>query len=63
MKSYKVKSLIYLSCFILAAVLYNRYEENTFQNQFISSETVDTTFEDDIELENDKVEEEDVEMQ
>ena len=63
MKSYKVKSLIYLSCFILAAVLYNRYEENTFQNQFISSETVDTTFKDDIELENDKVEEEDVEMQ
>ncbi|UOY05082.1 hypothetical protein L0P88_14095 [Muricauda sp. SCSIO 64092] len=40
MKAYKVKSLIYLGCFIVAAVVYYHIEQDQkFQNSFLASQT------------------------
>ena len=40
MKAYKVKSLIYLGCFIVAAVVYYQIEQDQkFQNSFLASQT------------------------
>lgn len=49
--TYKIKSLIYLSCFVVAAVIYNSVErEDNFQNQLHSKTVVETEFEDANEL-------------
>ena len=58
MKTYKIKSLIYLSCFILAAVFYNKYEESVFQEQILNSEVAETKFEDAPEVKEKDLEEE-----
>ncbi|MDT0606878.1 hypothetical protein [Croceitalea rosinachiae] len=58
MKSYKIKSLIYLSCFILAAVFYNNYEQKAFQEQILSSEVSETKFEDSPEIKKEQSKEE-----
>ncbi|BFP41789.1 hypothetical protein FGF1_26340 [Flavobacteriaceae bacterium GF1] len=40
MKAYKVKSLIYLGCFIVAAVVYYQIEQDQkFQNSILASQT------------------------
>ena len=42
MKAYKIRSLIYLSCFIIAAVVYYHMEQDeNFQNSFLSAQTAD----------------------
>lgn len=47
-----MKSLIYLSCFVAAALVYHNMEqEDKFQSQLLSEELVDTEFEDDISSE------------
>ncbi len=49
--TYKIKSLIYLSCFVVAAIIYNSVErEDNFQNQLHSKTVVETEFEDTGEL-------------
>lgn len=49
--TYKIKSLIYLSCFVVAALIYNNVErEDEFQNQLHSKTVVETEFEDSNEL-------------
>ena len=49
--TYKIKSLIYLSCFVVAAIIYNSVErEDHFQNQLNSKTVVETEFEDTNEL-------------
>ncbi len=50
--TYKIKSLIYLSCFVVASFIYYGIEqEDKFQNQILSEELVETEFEDDLESE------------
>ncbi|MEO0573270.1 MAG: hypothetical protein AAF039_16300 [Bacteroidota bacterium] len=47
MKAYKIRSLIYLSCFIIAAVVYYHIEqEENFQNSVLASQTADLQTED-----------------
>ena len=47
MKAYKIKSLLYLSCFIIAAVVYYHIEQNeNFQNGLLTSQTADLQSED-----------------
>ena len=46
MKSYKSKSLIYLSAFVLSAFFYHKYEENLFQEQLLNSKVAENKFED-----------------
>lgn len=58
MKSYKIKSLIYLGCFTLAAVFYNNYEQKVFQEQILSSEVAETEFEDAPEVKKEDLEKE-----
>jgi len=42
MKAYKIRSLIYLSCFIIAAVVYYHIEQDeNFENSFLSAQTAD----------------------
>lgn len=57
MKTYKLKSLVYLGCFILAAVFYNNYEQKVFQEQLSYSEIAETEFEDSPELKKEDLEE------
>ncbi|WP_420604129.1 hypothetical protein [Flagellimonas sp.] len=50
--TYKIKSLIYFSCFVIASIIYYGIEqEEKFQNQVNSSTVVETDFEDTDELE------------
>ena len=50
--TYKTKSLIYFSCFVLASLIYYEMEEQDNFQEHISSETfVDTQFDDADELE------------
>jgi len=50
MKTYKIKSLIYLCCFLAAGVFYYNYEQQQeFQNQFSSSQISELETEDDLE--------------
>ncbi|PWL40460.1 hypothetical protein DKG77_06525 [Flagellimonas aquimarina] len=45
--TYKIKSLIYLSCFVVAAFIYNGIQqEDEFQAQLKSKEFVEADFED-----------------
>ncbi|WP_396591734.1 hypothetical protein [Allomuricauda sp. R78024] len=45
--TYKIKSLIYLSCFVVAAFIYNGIQqEDEFQAQLKSQEFVEADFED-----------------
>lgn len=57
MKTYKIKSLIYLSCFIIAAIVYYHIEQGeNFQHTILSSQTADIQPEDatiDEDVEND----------
>ena len=47
MKAYKVRSLLYLSGFIIAAVFYYHFEQQeNFQNTILSSQTADLQTED-----------------
>jgi hypothetical protein len=47
MKAYKIKSLLYLSCFIIAAVVYYQIEQDeNFQNSILSGRTADLEAED-----------------
>lgn len=47
MKAYKIKSLIYLSCFIIAAVVYYNFEQHEiFQNSILASQTAEMEAED-----------------
>lgn len=47
MKSYKIKSLVYFTCFLTAAVFYYHFEkENNLQQQLITANVADTDFED-----------------
>ncbi len=57
MKTYKLKSLIYLGCFILAAVFYNNYEQKAFQEQLSNPEIAETKFEDSPEVKKEDLEE------
>ncbi|MEO9512671.1 MAG: hypothetical protein ABJN84_13355 [Flavobacteriaceae bacterium] len=60
--TYKIKSLIYLSCFVVAAFIYDGIEqEDKFQNQILSEEFVETEFDD--SLESEKLQEEVLENQ
>jgi len=57
MKSYKIKSLIWLCCFIAAAVFYYNFEQQlTFENQITNSSVVDIEFEDTVEEEHQDLE-------
>ncbi len=50
MKSYKIKSLIWLCCFIATAVFYYNFEQQlTFENQITNASVVDMEFEDTVE--------------
>lgn len=52
MKAYKVRSLIYLSCFIIAAVVYYHMEQNeNFQSALLTSKTADLHPEDHLSAE------------
>lgn len=52
MMTYKIKSLIYLSCFVVAAFIYNGIQqEDEFQTQLNSEEFVEADFEDANKLE------------
>ncbi|MBT8188578.1 MAG: hypothetical protein HKP38_09105 [Croceitalea sp.] len=47
MKSYKIRSLIYLGCFIAAGVVYYNMEQRIeFHDQIISSKVADLKMED-----------------
>lgn len=46
-----------MSCFILAAVFYNNYEQKVFQDQVLNSEVAETKFEDTPEVEKEDLEE------
>lgn len=47
MKAYKIRSLIYLCCFITAAVVYYHMEQKeNFQNSILVSQTADLQPED-----------------
>jgi len=47
MKTYKVKSLIYLSCFVIAAVFYYNFEQHEiFQSSILASQTAEMEAED-----------------
>ncbi len=60
MKSYKIRSLIYLGCFITAAVFYYNFEQQiSFQSQILNSETVETEFEDAPQVEQENPEQKD----
>lgn len=49
MKAYKIRSLIYLSCFIIAAVFYYDMEQKElFQNSILASQTSEIQPEDDL---------------
>ncbi|TXN38371.1 hypothetical protein FVB32_08770 [Flagellimonas hymeniacidonis] len=50
--TYKIKSLIYFSCFLIAAFAYNVVEQREeFQNKMQSQEVSKTEFEDQVVLE------------
>ena len=47
MKTYKIKSLIYLSCFVLVAVAYHQIEQNeNFQKLLVQGHTAELEAED-----------------
>lgn len=47
MKAYKIRSLFYLSCFIIAAVIYYHMEQQeNFQNSILASQTAEFQTED-----------------
>ena len=47
MKAYKIRSLIYLSCFVIAAFFYYNLEQREhFQNSILTSQTADLQPED-----------------
>ncbi|SNY92211.1 hypothetical protein [Flagellimonas pacifica] len=50
--TYKIKSLIYLSCFVITATIYYGIEqEDEFKNQVNSPKVAETDFEDTDDLE------------
>ena len=58
MKTYKIKSLIYFCCFLVASLVYYQIEQDDqFQEQLISSEVVETDMQDLDEIEEDILEE------
>ncbi|WP_350287863.1 hypothetical protein [uncultured Croceitalea sp.] len=58
MKAYKVKSLIYLSCFVAAAVYYyNTEQQDNFKDQLASATVAETEFQDASELETEETKE------
>jgi len=55
--SYKFKSLIYFSCFVIASVVYYVVEQHDhFQDQFNAKNYADVEFQDDQDLEAQKKE-------
>lgn len=57
MKAYKIRSLIYLSCFIVAAVVYYQIEQDEkLQNSQLSPQTAELQIEDESGEHGDKTE-------
>ena len=46
MKAYKIRSLVYLTCFIIAAVVYYHMEEELLPQSIFTSQTADIQAED-----------------
>ncbi|NKI31835.1 hypothetical protein [Croceivirga thetidis] len=56
MKAYKIRSLIFFSCFVIAAIVYYQFEQQeNFKEQFNPSEVVDLETEDAESLEEDEL--------
>ncbi|PQJ16689.1 hypothetical protein [Aureicoccus marinus] len=56
MKTYKIKSLVYLSCFVIAAVFYYDYEQNQNSLQIVSENYVEMEAQDLSELQGEEQE-------
>jgi len=56
MKTYKIKSLVYLSCFVIAAVFYYDYEQGQNSPEIVSEDYVEMEAQDLSELQGEEQE-------